>query len=640
MSRLTDIAKDRTSKTVLYMVLDVIIINFSLLMAISLWYGGTIPGLPGGTSTIIPQVVWHWYGIAAVCLVPVSLFVYSLFRFYSNLWKYASIEDIYKIVVADTIIFVLLYLVDYAFISESVPFVLPKRMLAVAWAIDIVLFVFSRSGYRMFKRAAVSVGRFMSSHSHLKRVLVVGAGYAGYNVVRSIANRESGYENMAAVLIVDDDYKKNNTNIMGIRVTHDCENIERLAKEYEVDEIIIAVPSANNVQINRIMGFCAKTDCELKLIPPLSDVSDGAIHSLRDVDIADLLGRDEVSIDTDSISGYLKGKTVLVTGGGGSIGSELCRQIAKFEPRLLIIFDVYENNAYELFRELTAKYGDKLSAIVSIGSVRDLGCVKAVFEKYRPEVVFHAAAHKHVPLMEYVPAEAVKNNVFGTLNVVRCADRYRCDRFVLLSTDKAVNPTNVMGATKRITELIVQYYSKRSNTKLVAVRFGNVLGSNGSVIPLFKQQIKEGGPVTVTDPEITRYFMTIPEASRLVLQAAGLGKSGRIFVLDMGKPVKIVDLAKNLIRLSGYVPDKDIKIVYTGLRPGEKLYEELIMAEERESMQVAYHNKIFVTTPVEIDDNLFKLQLDKLYEAAYNDADNIVDIIKEILPNYSGNGNR
>jgi FlaA1/EpsC-like NDP-sugar epimerase len=388
------------------------------------------------------------------------------------------------------------------------------------------------------------------------------------------------------------------------------------------------------------MGFCAKTDCELKLIPPLSDVSDGAIHSLRDVDIADLLGRDEVSIDTDSISGYLKGKTVLVTGGGGSIGSELCRQIAKFEPRLLIIFDVYENNAYELFRELTAKYGDKLSAIVSIGSVRDLGCVKAVFEKYRPEVVFHAAAHKHVPLMEYVPAEAVKNNVFGTLNVVRCADRYCCDRFVLLSTDKAVNPTNVMGATKRITELIVQYYSKRSNTKLVAVRFGNVLGSNGSVIPLFKQQIKEGGPVTVTDPEITRYFMTIPEASRLVLQAAGLGKSGRIFVLDMGKPVKIVDLAKNLIRLSGYVPDKDIKIVYTGLRPGEKLYEELIMAEERESMQVAYHNKIFVTTPVEIDDNLFKLQLDKLYEAAYNGADNIVDIIKEILPNYSGNGNR
>lgn len=632
MSRIADSAEKR-GKTLLYMLLDVILISFSVLVAINLWYGGTIPGLPGGSSMLIPHTVWRWYTIASICLIPITLFIYSLFRFYSNLWKYASIEDVYKIVVADTLVFVLLYFIDYAFISDSVPFVLPKRMLVVAWTIDVVLFIFSRSGYRLLKRSAVNIGRFMSAHSGIKRVMVVGAGFAGYNVVRSIANRESSYEDMAAVIIVDDDYKKNNTHIMGIRVTHNCDNIPRLAREYEIDEIIIAIPSASNNALNRIMEKCAGTDCILKLIPPLSDVSDGAIHTLRDVDISDLLGREEIQLDTDSISGYLKGRTVLVTGGGGSIGSELCRQIARFEPSEIIIFDVYENNAYELYTELKNKYKN-INFVVSIGTIRDLICVEALFEKYKPEVVFHAAAHKHVPLMESVPEEAVKNNVFGTLNVVRCADRYGCDRFVLLSTDKAVNPTNVMGATKRITELIVQYYSMKSSTKFMAVRFGNVLGSNGSVIPLFKKQIKLGGPVTVTDPEITRYFMTIPEACRLVLQAAGLGKSGRIFVLDMGKPVKIDDLARKLIRLSGFVPDEDIKIVYTGLRPGEKLFEELIMAEERENMRVAYHDKIFVTAPVELDEDKFKVQLDRLYEAVYDGEGDTLSAIKDMLPNF------
>lgn len=425
---------------------------------------------------------------------------------------------------------------------------------------------------------------------------------------------------------------------MGIRVTHNCANIPRLAKEYEIDEIVVAVPSATNVQIKRIMDYCTQTDCTLKMIPPMSDISSGSYQVLRDVNITDLLFRDEVQLDINSISDYIMNKTILVTGGGGSIGSELCRQIAKFHPKKLIIFDIYENNAYELYNELKNKYDNKLNIIVRIGSIRDINCIEKVFEEYKPDVVFHAAAHKHVPLMEYVPGEAVKNNVFGTLNVAKSADKFGCDRFVLLSTDKAVNPTNIMGATKRITELIIQHLSAKSHTKYVAVRFGNVLGSNGSVIPLFQKQIKSGGPVTVTHPDITRFFMTIPEASRLVLQAAALGTSGRIFVLDMGEPVKINDLARNLIRLSGYIPDKDIKIEYTGLRPGEKLYEELIMDEEKDNMKKAFGNKIFVTNPVDLDYDKFDKQLETLEKAAYNAPSKVPNIIKEILPNYQPKG--
>jgi FlaA1/EpsC-like NDP-sugar epimerase len=564
--------------------------------------------------------------------------VYGLCKFYSNLWKYATIDDVYKIIIADTIIYTLLYVVDTAFISQMVSFVLPKRMLLVAWAVDIMLFIFSRSGYRLLKKFFIYIEHIVTKKAGEKRVMIVGAGYAGSNVVRSIASSEKGYENRTAVIIVDDDPKKNNTNLMGVRVTHNCDNIERLAREYEIEEIIVAVPSATNIQVKRIMDQCTKTDCVLKMIPPMSDISGGKYHQLRDVNITDLLFREEVKIDVKSISGYLKDKTVLVTGGGGSIGSELCRQISKFEPGLLVIFDIYENNAYELYSELKSKYGDKLNVLVRVGTVRDPGCVKAVFEDYHPDVVFHAAAHKHVPLMEYVPEEAVKNNVFGTYNVARFADEYHCDRFVLLSTDKAVNPTSIMGATKRITEMIIQEFSANSSTKFCAVRFGNVLGSNGSVIPLFRKQIQSGGPVTVTDPDITRFFMTIPEASRLVLQAAGLGQTGQIYVLDMGQPVRIDDLARNLIKLSGFIPDKDIKIVYTGLRPGEKLYEELIMAEEKEDMQTTCHKKIFVTKPLNIDHDKFDFKMKKLYDAANNNPSAVIGIIKEILPNYKSKG--
>ena len=423
---------------------------------------------------------------------------------------------------------------------------------------------------------------------------------------------------------------------MGVRVTYNCDSIPRLAKEYEIDEIIIAIPSANSVQTNRIIKKCTETNCALKMIPAISDISDGEYNSLRDLNITDLLFRDEVQIDVESIAKYITDKTVLVTGGGGSIGSELCRQIAKFNPKLLVIFDIYENNAYELFSELKNKYGEKLNAIVRVGTIRDINCVENVFKEYKPQVVFHAAAHKHVPLMEIVPAEAVKNNVFGTHNVAKCADKYGCDRFVLLSTDKAVNPTNVMGATKRITELIIQEFASKSKTKFVAVRFGNVLGSNGSVIPLFQRQIKEGGPVTVTHKDITRFFMTIPEASRLVLQAAALGESGRIFVLNMGEQVKIDELARNLIKLSGYIPDKDIQIVYTGLRAGEKLYEELIMDEEKDQMQLVYHDKIFVTKPIDMDYENFENNLQKLKNSCEKDAHAVKLEIKKIVPNYNG----
>lgn len=626
-------SNEQKGKIIIYILLDIVLVSFSLLTAICLWYGGTIPGLPGGRGLTIDSAVWNWYGIAVLVLAPVAVAVYALFRFYSNLWKYAAIEDIYKIIVADTVVFVIFFGFDRFVLRQLTGYDLPKRLLMVAWFVNVVLFMFSRSGYRIVKRMFVSLEHILTRKAGSRRVLVVGAGYAGYNVVRSILNSEKGYENRTPVIIVDDDASKNNTNIMGIRVTYDCANIERLAKEYEIEEIVVAIPSANNVQIKRVMDFCTKTDCVLKLIPPLSDISDGSYRTLKDVDITDLLCREEIKLDVKSISGYLEGKTVLVTGGGGSIGSELCRQIAVYKPGRLIIFDVHENNAYELMNDLKNRYGRDFDVKVHVGTIRDMKCLERTFEKYKPNVVFHAAAHKHVPLMEEVPEEAVKNNVFGTLNVACCADRYGVERFVLLSTDKAVNPANVMGATKRITELIIQEMAAKSKTRYMAVRFGNVLGSGGSVIPLFKRQIAEGGPVTVTDKEMIRFFMTIPEASRLVLQAAGLGKSGSVYVLDMGEPVKIDDLARNLIRLSGFVPDKDIQVVYTGLRPGEKLYEELIMDEEKDSLKMVYGDRIFVTKPVEMDYDRFDKQLEELKKAAMEKPDKVVGIIKEIVPN-------
>ncbi|MCD8089901.1 MAG: polysaccharide biosynthesis protein [Clostridiales bacterium] len=622
----------RFKETVLYIVLDAVIVNLSLLTALTLWYGGSIPG--GGYITFNTDV-WHWYFCAAPFVSLVNLIVYALFGVYRKIWKYADIEELIKIFISQVIISALIIIFDAVYISRLGFIEMSHRMIAVFLVVNTVLFVFSRSGVRFIKRMFISLENRFVKKAGIKRVMIIGAGYGGYNAVRSIIQSAKGYENRMAVIIVDDDMAKNNTTIHGVRVTNDIDNVPVLAEEYKIDEIIIAVPSADNIQLKRIMENCTKTNCSLKLVPPMSDVSEGGSFNrvLQEVKITDLLFRDEIKINVDDVSGSLKGKTVLVTGGGGSIGSELCRQIAKFIPKKLIIFDIYENNAYELYSELKDKYGSDIDIAVIIGSVCDKAIVKNVFEVYRPQVIFHAAAHKHVPLMEFVPKEAVKNNVFGTLNIAQAADRFSVERFVLLSTDKAVNPANVMGATKRITEMIIQQIALRSKTKFMAVRFGNVLGSNGSVIQIFKKQIAEGGPLRVTHKDITRFFMTIPEAARLVLQAGGMGSSGSIYVLDMGEQVKINDLAVNLIKLSGYKPYEDIDIVYTGLRPGEKLCEELITEEEKKRIEKTKYKEILAVKPGEIDSEKFMGLLKKLYRSCGDDSDTVA-VIREIVPNF------
>ena len=440
--------------------------------------------------------------------------------------------------------------------------------------------------------------------------------------------------NFDIVGLVDDNPDKYHSIINGYHVIGNRNDIPHICKEQEIDQIFLAIPSASVSDKKEIVEICSETKATLKTVPSVDQIiesTDGKIP-VRNVQIEDLLERSPIKLSNSEISEYIENKVVLVTGGGGSIGSELCRQIMKYKPQRLVIVDIYENNAYDLQMELNRKYPDNKPTVL-IASVRDKRRLDDIFREYRPYIVFHAAAHKHVPLMEVSPSEAIKNNVFGTLNVAMCADEFNVKRFVMISTDKAVNPTNIMGATKRMCEMIVQSMQKISNTEFVAVRFGNVLGSNGSVIPLFKRQIEEGGPVTVTHKDITRYFMTIPEAAQLVLQAASYAKGGEIFVLDMGKPVKIYDLAKNLIRLSGYTPGVDIKIEVTGLRPGEKLYEELLMNEE--GLKKTQHSKIFIGSPIDISMEQLKPDLDLLSEAAeYNDAEKIKDIIERVVPTY------
>ena len=432
---------------------------------------------------------------------------------------------------------------------------------------------------------------------------------------------------------MDDDRNKAGKFLNGVPVAGNRNDIPRFFDEKTITEIYTAIPSASARERKAIIEICRETGCQVKILPGIYQLINGevSIAKLRNVEIEDLLGRDPIRVNLDEIMGYVSGKVVLVTGGGGSIGSELCRQVASHNPKQLIIFDIYENNAYDIQLELKEKYPD-LDLVVLIGSVRNTHRIETVFEKYRPDIVYHAAAHKHVPLMEDSPNEAIKNNVFGTYKTAKAADKYGTKRFVLISTDKAVNPTNIMGASKRMCEMVVQMMNARSKTDFVAVRFGNVLGSNGSVIPLFKKQIEQGGPVTVTHPDIIRYFMTIPEAVSLVLQAGAYAKGGEIFVLDMGEPMKILDLAKNLIRLSGYTPDVDIPIVFTGLRPGEKLYEELLMNEE--GMQDTPNKLIHIGKPIEFDMERFEGQLEELYVTANEDGDGIREDAMRIVGTY------
>ncbi len=496
----------------------------------------------------------------------------------------------------------------------------------------ILLFFFALI-IRFSKRIYIALKYSISRKNKNKiRAMIVGGGSAGTMLIREIQTTDK--INYLPICVVDDDVAKVDKNVSGVKIMGTTDDIPQLAEKYSIDEILIAMPAAPKTEVKRIFEICEKTRKKVKTLPGIYQIvsGDASVSALRPVQIQDLLGRDQIKINIDEIMGYIENRVVLVTGGGGSIGSELCRQIATHNPKQLIILDIYENNAYEIEQELKRRHPE-LNLLALIASIRDVGKMEDVFSKYKPEIVFNAAAHKHVPLMETSPNEAVKNNVFGTLNVARCADKYKSKVFVQISTDKAVNPTNIMGATKRICEMIIQTIGKHSlNTKFVAVRFGNVLGSNGSVIPLFEKQIAEGGPVTVTHKDIIRYFMTIPEAVSLVLQAGAYAKGGQIFVLDMGEPVKIYDLAYNLIKLSGLEPGVDIEIKCTGLRPGEKLYEERLMDEE--GMQKTDNGLINIANPIKLDENFLWETLEKLKIEAYEETDHMKQLVAGLVTTY------
>ena len=562
-----------------------------------------------------------------LCMVPnvlMVLAVYWLFKMYRSVWKYASIYELKNIVFAGVTV-TLLQLLGMTVVADL-------NMPRSYWFLFCGLLIAGTTGTRFSYRLIRHVRNANRNKGEkISRVMIIGAGNAGDMLIREIMNSQYLHKEIGCV-IDDNPVLKGNT-IRGHRIVGGRECIVEAARQYQIDEIIIAMPSISKKQTAEIANLCNQTGCQIKMVPGMYQFVNNeiSVSKLRHVEIEDLLGREPVKVDMNKVTGFLKDQVVLVTGGGGSIGSELCRQIAAAGPSKLIIVDIYENNAYEIQQELKRKY-PKLNLIVLIASVRNTNRMNKIFETYLPNVVFHAAAHKHVPLMEDSPNEAIKNNVFGTLKTVQAADKYGVERFVLISTDKAVNPTNIMGASKRICEMIVQAYSRRSKTQFVAVRFGNVLGSNGSVIPLFKQQIKEGGPVTVTHPDIIRYFMTIPEAVSLVLEAGAFAEGGEIFVLDMGEPVKIVDLAKNLIRLSGYVPNEDIMIEFSGLRPGEKLYEERLMEEE--GLKTTENNRISVARPIVMDDVAFFDALMELKDAVYEETESVRRMVKDIVPTY------
>ena len=475
--------------------------------------------------------------------------------------------------------------------------------------------------------------KLATKNTDISRVLIIGAGCAGEMVVKEL--EKNPQLNKKAVAIIDDDITRIGDQVSGVDIVGTRNSILKIVKLYKIDEIIFSIANISKKGKKEIIDICKNTNCKIKTIPGIYEIIDGKvdIKQVRDVEIEDLLGREPIEVDFNLMGSYIQDSTILVTGAGGSIGSELCRQIANIRPKKLIMLDNYENNLYSIQQELIRQYGDSIKMIAVVASIREQKRMEKIFDKYRPEVVFHAAAHKHVPLMEGSPGEAIKNNIFGTLNVAMLSSKYNVKRFLLISTDKAVNPTNVMGATKRAAEMIIQSLNEESKTEFVAVRFGNVLGSNGSVIPLFKKQIEEGGPVTVTHPKIIRYFMTIEEAVGLVIQAGGMAKGGEIFVLDMGEPVKILDLAKNLIRLSGFEPDVDIKIVFTGLRPGEKLYEELLMSEE--GLLDTKHKKIFIGRPIDFDKNDLQKYLIELRNIVLEEDDELMEqAMKNLVPTF------
>lgn len=603
-----------TKRTALLLLLDIIATYLSY------WLASILTNVKG--EVFVNNEIYFVLGILAF----INVVVLATFRLYNNLWEYASIDEVIQIVGAT----VLGTLGGAVFL-----WIIGTRLPIRVFVVSCFLLIFFMGGIRFVFRFMRQKGRAIASSQRTcdrPRTLVVGAGETGSLAIGRMASKDPLMPGIP-IVATDDDPAKRGQRIHGVKVSGGTPDIVDLVDRYDIEQIVVAIPSSTPEERKRIYGECTKTDCRLRTLPNVRALSLDEIGdvSLRDVDVADLLGREEIVLNTRAVSGYIAGETVLVTGGGGSIGSELCRQLCTVAPARIVIFDIYENDAYMLRNELLSEYDD-IDIIIEIGNVCDKERVNEVFAKYRPGAVFHAAAHKHVPLMEHCPREAVHNNVFGTLNAVRAADAYGAARFIFISTDKAVNPTSVMGATKRMGEMIVQYYARTSKTIFTAVRFGNVLGSNGSVIPVFQRQIAAGGPVTVTHPDIERFFMTIPEASRLVIQAGGMAHGGEIFILDMGEPVKIVDLAKGLIQLQGLTPDVDIKIEFTGLREGEKMYEELLMDEE--STLPTDNQSIMISTGQEISYDQVASKLDELENALSATDAEAIRMLEQAVPTY------
>ena len=605
----------RIIKALGMVVIDVLIINISFLIAFLLRYDGDV-------VYIITAYLKSIFYISIIATI-IKIVCFVVFKLYESLWSYAGMYEVMSLTAA--------LLMGNAIIVGLVS-VLSISIPITVFIMDFFIETLFIGGIRFLYRFLRRIKHKAFDKKTENKLMIIGGGEAGSVIVKEL--EQSPFSNSKAVVIIDDDKNKKGMKLHGVPIVGNRHDIARVAEDMDIDEIIIAIPSAPKKELSAIYSECSNTNCKVRILPSISHIINGnvSIKKIRDVELEDLLGREPVKIELDEIASYLKDKVIMVTGGGGSIGSELCRQIAGFLPKQLIILDYYENNAYDILNELTFNY-PSLNLAVVIANIREKQRIDTIFGKYCPDVVFHAAAHKHVPLMEENPTEAIKNNVFGTMNVVECADKHKVSRFIFISTDKAVNPTNVMGATKRIAEMIIQATGRYSKTKFAAVRFGNVLGSNGSVIPLFKKQIENGGPVTVTHPEVTRYFMTIPEAVQLVIQAGAMAEGGEVFVLDMGQPVKIYDLARNLIKLSGYKPDEDIKIVFSGLRPGEKLYEELLLEEE--GLMTTRHNKIFVAKPIFTDLALLKRELTVLNGLLMKDSKEVVDYIPNIVPAYN-----
>ncbi len=610
------------------LLVDALIIWISFFCAIVFRLGGF-------QSDDFPSFFQHFLVLSGF-FVLIMLAVFAVGRVYHTLWRFANLHDLLRIAFLGLFGSMLCFwfcealtwlsLVDG---GQSGSY-LPRTVFFIAPFLICTLVILSRL---LIRSLYILLNKKQKDSQIGGRAMIIGAGSAGAILIENIET-DTFMKDVKVLCFVDDDPAKQGMAIHGVRVCGTRKDIVRLAKEKNLDMIIFAIPTCSAAEKSTILHICQKTNCKLKALPPIYQLIDSktvTAHDIRDVEIGDLLGREPIRVDLERVADYVRNQVVLVTGGGGSIGSELCRQIASHDPKQLIIFDIYENNAYDIQNELKRKY-PSLNLKVLIGSVRDSKRLDQLFRKYRPDIIYHAAAHKHVPLMEDSPNEAIKNNVIGTLKMARTADRYGVKRFVMISTDKAVNPTNIMGASKRICEMIVQSYNARSKTDFVAVRFGNVLGSNGSAIPLFKRQIAAGGPVTVTDPDIIRFFMTIPEAVSLVLQAGAYAKGGEIFVLDMGKPVRILDMAENMIRLCGYEPYVDIDIQFIGLRPGEKKYEELLMDEE--GLEKTENNLIYIGKPIEFDETQFWQQIESLESVMYDDNADLRTLVKQIVPTY------